>query len=117
MSHRAGEQYEVQRGDTVLRIAQAFGTLTSNVVTEDHKLPDPYKLFPGQKLLVLEREAVRHTHHKVVAGETLRTIAQQHEISLQSLQAVNPDTDPVRLVPGQILCLPEHGGMDMTSIY
>ncbi len=61
MSHRAGEQYEVQRGDTVLRIAQAFGTLTSNVVTEDHKLPDPYKLFPGQKLLVLEREAVRLT--------------------------------------------------------
>lgn len=50
MSQKAFVEYEVQRGDTVVRIAEAFGTLTSNVVTQGHQYPDPYKLFPGQKL-------------------------------------------------------------------
>ena len=47
----------LQRGDTVVRIAEAYGTLPSNVVSDDRQHPDPYKLFPGQKLVILERDA------------------------------------------------------------
>lgn len=109
MSKRACVEYEVQRGDTVVRIAETFGALTSNVVTQAHQYPDPYKLFPGQKLLILERESTAPTHHRIVAGETLGIIAQQHGVSLQALQAANPAAHFVKLVPGQFLRLSNGG--------
>ena len=114
MSQRACSEYVVQRGDTVVRIAEAYGTLTSNVVTQERQYPDPYKLFPGQKLVILERDAIAQTQHRVVAGETLRSIAQQHSIPLQALEAANPDAHPIKLVPGSILRLP-NDSTDMTS--
>ena len=114
MSQRVCGEYEVQRGDTVVRIAETFGTLTSNVVTQAHQYPDPYKLFPGQKLLILERDSTAPTQNRIVAGETLGIIAQQHRVSLQALQAANPDAHPVKLVPGTYLRLP-NGGSYITS--
>ena len=114
MSQRACGEYVVQRGDTVVRIAEAYGTLTSNVVTQERQYPDPYKLFPGQKLFILERDATAQTQHRLVAGETLQSIAQQHRISLQALEAANTDAHPVKLVPGSFLRLPNDGA-DMKS--
>lgn len=88
--------------------------MTSHVVTQNHTYPNPYKLFPGQKLLILERDAAAQTQHRVVAGETLQNIAHQHRIQWQDLQAVNPEADLIKLVPGSLLRLP-NGDKDMTS--
>ena len=114
MRQTACGEYVVQRGDTVVQIAQTFGTLTSNVVTQAHQYPDPYKLYPGQKLMILERDSNAPTQHRIVAGETLDIIAQQHGVPLQALQAANPDAHPVKLVPGTLLRLP-NGGRYITS--
>jgi len=114
MSQRPCGEYVVQHGDTVVRIAEAYGTLTSNVITQERQYPDPYKLFPGQKLFILERDATAQTQHRLVAGETLQSIAQQHRISLQALEAANTDAHPVKLVPGSFLRLP-NDGTDMKS--
>ncbi len=43
MSQRACGEYVVQRGDTVVRIAEAYGTLTSNVVTQERPMSTPAK--------------------------------------------------------------------------
>lgn len=45
--------YTVQSGDTLLRIANSYGTIPSNVVTPGRSDPDPYSLIPGQTLVVL----------------------------------------------------------------
>ncbi len=95
------ETYVVQSGDTIVDIAQVF--------TSQGTIPDPYALFTGQELLTrLTPQAPKPTH-RVVADETLLTIAQQHNISLAALQAANPNADTYRLQPGQALGLPHHG--------
>ncbi len=67
----AQRPYTVQQGDTVVDIAQAFGTLSSNVVTQEGQLPDPFKLFPGQRLVIRLDRPANQTTHQVMAGETL----------------------------------------------
>ncbi len=58
----AQRPYAVQPGDTVVDIAQTLGTLSSNVVTQEGQLPDPFKLFAGQQLAIrLERPANQTT--------------------------------------------------------
>ena len=49
-----------------------------------------------------------------MAGETLRSIGQQHRIPLQALEAANPNSHCIKLVPESILCLP-NDVTDMTS--
>lgn len=44
--------------------------------------------------------------YKVVSGDTLFSIAQHHNITLQALEAANPGVDPKALHPGQVLKLP-----------
>lgn len=39
--------YTVRSGDTVVSIAQAWGTLSSNVLTSSRQVPDPYNMIPG----------------------------------------------------------------------
>lgn len=38
--------YVVQSGDTLLRIANSYGTIASNVVTQEGSHPYPYSLIP-----------------------------------------------------------------------
>lgn len=96
----------MQSGDTVVDIAQSYGTLSSNVLTSNRQIPDPYDLVPGQQLVIRLDPQAPQTTHKVVAGETLYIIAQQHNISLAALQAANPNVDTYKLQPGQDLRLP-----------
>lgn len=101
----AQRPYLVQQGDTVVDIAQAFGTLSSNVVTQEGQLPNPFTLFPGQKLVVKLDRPASQTTHRVIAGETLSLIAQQHSIPTSRLQAANPGVDPLTPQPGLLVRL------------
>lgn len=92
--------YVVQQGDTVVDIAQGFGTLSSNVVTQEGQLPDPFKLFPGQQLVINMDRPANQTTHQVIAGETLSLIAQQHHIPVSTLEAANPGVNPLTPLPG-----------------
>lgn len=99
----------VQSGDTIVDIAQSYGTLSSNVLTSQGTIPDPCALVPGQALLIRLAPQAPQTTHRVVAGETLLIIAQQHNISVAALQTANPNADTYRLQPGQDLSLPHYG--------
>ncbi|HEY4718722.1 MAG TPA: LysM domain-containing protein [Anaerolineales bacterium] len=48
--------------------------------------------------------------YTVVAGDTLFAIAARHEITVQTLMAVNPNVDPLLLSPGMELFIPAAGG-------
>lgn len=102
-------EYTVRPGDTVVDISYQFDVPTCNVVTRDGSLPDPYKIYPGQQLIILPRSAECPTVHHAVAGESLRAIARQY-VSMQkymaAIQVANPNVDFYRLVPGQPVILP-----------
>lgn len=57
------KMHEVYRGYTVVRIADMYDVPTCNVVTTNGKFPDPYKLHPGQHLIILPRSAECPTVH------------------------------------------------------
>lgn len=105
----AQRPYVVQQGDTVVDIAQMFGTLSSNVVTQQGQLPDPFKLFPGQQLVLKLDRPANQTTHQVIAGETLSLIAQQHHIPVSTLEAANPGVDPLTPLPGLTIRLSQNG--------
>ena len=101
----AQRPYVVQQGDTVVDIAQGSGTLTSNVVTPEGQHPDPFRLFPGQQLVIKMDRPANQTTHQVIAGESLIVIAQQHCIPVSTLEAANPGVDLLTPEPGLMIRL------------
>jgi LysM repeat protein len=115
-------RYVVQRGDTLLRIAQYYGT-TVGALAEANNLSNPGLIYAGQQLLVPgagQPESVsgpapttgtitgRQTYI-VQPGDTLLRIAQHYSTSIQSLVKTNGIIDPNRLGVGQVLVIPNPG--------
>ena len=100
----------MERGDTVVRIAQRYGTFSSNVVTPTGELPNPYRLKYGQTLYVRPIGDTKPATHIFVPGETVASIAAQHSIPSLELLAANPGVDFDSLIEGQTLLLPVHAG-------
>lgn len=77
--------YTVQSGDTLLRIANSYGTIPSNVVTPGGSHLDPYSLIPGQTLVVLPE------YHVIVEGDTLVSLAKKYKTTSERISAANPE--------------------------
>lgn len=90
--------YTVQSGDTLLRIANSYGTIASNVLTQGGSNPDPYSLIPGQTLVVLPE------YHVVVEGDTLVSLATKYRTTSDRTLAANPELQG-SLKLGQRVCL------------
>ena len=48
--------------------------------------------------------------YTVVEGDTFSSIARAYGLTEQALAARNPFVDPMRIGPGQVLCVPETAG-------
>ena len=103
-------EHVVERGDTVVRIAQRYGTFSSNVVTATGELPNPYRLKYGQTLYVRPIGDTTPTTHPFVPAETVARIAAQHGIPSREHLAANPGVDFNSLIDGQTLLLPVDAG-------
>lgn len=57
--------------------------------------------------------------HTVIEGETLIGIALDHDVTLEALQAVNGEINPLNLQPGQLLVIPQgeagHGSLSLPT--
>lgn len=97
----------VQRGETLFRIAQQY-SLTVNDLAALNGLADPSNIKVGQRLLVPSQNAPavpEQQTHVVQAGETLRSIAQLYNQSIEALANRNQITDINMLYVGQVLLL------------
>jgi LysM repeat protein len=106
--------HTVQPGETAVSIAAAH-SLTIRELLRINGLSETALLFPGQVLRLVGdtvepsvvSKMVGPTQHEVAAGETLHTIAEQYDVKLSSLIALN-ELQPGSLVfPGQLLKLRE----------
>ncbi len=103
-------EHFVERGDTLVRIAQRYGNFSSNVVTATGELPNPYRRKYGQTLYVRPIGKTKPTTHTFILGETVAKIAAQHRITSLELLAANPGFDFNSLIQGQTLRLPVNAG-------
>jgi murein DD-endopeptidase MepM/ murein hydrolase activator NlpD len=105
---RAGvEEYTIQPGDTLDKIAQRFGISKDTLIWNND---DIYvnKLDPGDKLTIMPENGIRH---KTAGDETIQSIAEKYKVSpyaiidseYNRLQNARPET---LLPPGQVVIVP-----------
>ncbi|HSB90275.1 MAG TPA: LysM peptidoglycan-binding domain-containing protein [Anaerolineales bacterium] len=78
--------------------------------------PSATRLLPTQEATVELAPSPTPLTHIVQARETLLTIAAQYGVTLDALQALNPDVNPNLLSIGQALLIPGPGGEPITSL-
>ncbi|MFQ5613871.1 MAG: putative glycoside hydrolase [Anaerolineae bacterium] len=114
-------RYEVQQGDTLSSIAKRFG-VTVHALVEANDLPDPNRIFPGQKLTIpgyrppapveaesaprVELEAETRFRYQVQPGDTLGAIAKRFAVTLRGLVEANDIENPGQIRAGQLLFIP-----------
>jgi len=98
--------YVVQPGDTVTSIAQNFGLRPETIQWSNSQLyPYPDLLYIGEELFILPVDGV---YHKVEAGDTLASIAEEYKVDASAIleSEYNDIADPETLVVGQMLVVP-----------
>lgn len=96
----------VQRGETLFRIALAYGTSVEAIV-QTNGLPDPTSLQVGQRLIIpsgsVSAAVPTAGHHVVQPGETLAQIALRYGSTVELIAALNNIVNPNQLFVGEVL--------------
>lgn len=96
----------VQRGENLFRIAMAYSTTTDELAALNGIL-DVSSIQVGQRLLVPSQETVASVPetHIVQPGESLFSIAQLYNVSVESLLELNNIANANQIYPGQELTI------------
>ena len=108
----------VARGDTLLGIADQYGTTVDAIEAANH-LSDPNRIVIGSVLQVPGTGSSAQTLNNapassggnvvVAAGETLTEIAHQYGTTVDGLATLNDLADPNQVAIGSVLKIPEAG--------
>lgn len=100
------ETYEVKRGDTPIRIAEAFGIKAETLLGGNPRLSEEAgRLQVGDQLIILPVDGVLHD---VQPGDTLESIALLYGVSVDAIIAYGPNNleFPFRLYPNTQILAP-----------
>ena len=107
-------RYFVVEGDTMSIIAQYFGTTKEKLIEINPHITDPNLLYPGDVLCVpgFRKPATCPTNfeagYEVKEGDTMFSIAQKFNISLEELINANQHIpNPDFIFPFDVLCVPK----------
>jgi LysM repeat protein len=111
---RVSFEYVVQPGDTFTELAERFGVSVA-VLRRGNPLVDPQLIFPGQVLYIPTvadppPPPVAAVLQVVMPGDTLTGIAARYRVTLEDLQAANPQVIfPEAIFAGELLAIPVAG--------
>lgn len=94
--------YTVQQGDNLTKLSRMFG-IPSNRIAADNVIRNPNALAVGQNLVIMSN-SIRYT---VREGQTLYSIAREFDVPLEKVLEANPDVDPIYLMPGDVVIIPQ----------
>lgn len=102
--------HTVRAGETLLEIARLYNVNAADI-TSANNLANPNQIQPGQQLTIpgVTAEQVRaanQTVHTVVAGETLFSIAQRYDVTVDAILEANNLTNPNFVTVNQRLVIP-----------
>lgn len=101
--------HDVVRGETLYSLAKRYGVTVDDIVSVNAILADGLKA--GQRIKipvqseVAENSAPKFQLHKVVRGETLYSLAKQHNLTVEELRMANPHVKK-GLKSGQLIEIP-----------
>src|SRR3989344_1291094 len=96
------EVYEVRGGDTVARIAAAYGVSQETILSENN-LTTQALIKPGQELKILPTSGVSHT---IQQGETLEGIAKKYGVDFETILEYNDIEIAEHILPGEVIIIP-----------
>lgn len=91
----------VQKGDTLYSIARRENVSVRSLI-EKNRLKPPYKIYPGQRLIVPQQR-----YYRVKKGDTLYSIAKANDMTVAQLARINNIQSPYTISVGQRLKLKE----------
>jgi murein DD-endopeptidase MepM/ murein hydrolase activator NlpD len=99
----------VERGETLLSIAQKYST-TVDAITHTNGIADPRNIYVGQRLRIPDGGADASTMevvpYVVQAGDTVSSIARRYGTTWQTLVHINALLSPNSIYPGLIIQVP-----------
>jgi LysM repeat protein len=105
-----GNEYIVESGDTLLKIAFKCGISLFALQRANPEAGAGWIIHPGQKLY-LPGAMIGDTLYVIARGDTLRSLATRFGTTVDALLGVNPDiTNANRIYEGQRLVLPAKPG-------
>jgi L,D-transpeptidase ErfK/SrfK len=103
--------YKIARGDTIAKIAGRFDTTVPIILAANPGIV-PERLYIGQTICIPEPS---HAHaptcpigtapYEIKSGDTLATIANRFNTTIESILSVNPSIIPAKLIIGQVICI------------
>jgi peptidoglycan endopeptidase LytF len=97
-----GQSYTVQRGDTLRKIADRFGTSVDAILKVNPQITNPNWIYSGQ---IITLPAGISTY-VVQYGDTLKIIAARYGTTYENLLALNPQiSNPNLIYVGQVIYL------------
>lgn len=105
--------YVIQPGDTLNYIALRLEKTVFSILAANPGL-DPHNLRIGQSICIPACPP-NHTSKIIEQGDTLYQIAQNYQVTIESILEANPSVDPNSLRVGQRLCIPSACGTGFTD--
>ena len=100
--------HDVVKGETLYSLSKRYGVTVDDIISANAVLTDGLKA--GQRIKIIakraEKEGVaKSLMHKVVRGETLYSLAKQHNLTVEELRLSNPHIKK-GLKAGQVIEIP-----------
>lgn len=96
--------YTIIPGDTMWSIARKYGIKLNDLIAVNPQITNTSLIIPGQIINIPNDNS---STYKVVAGDTMWSIAQKHGIELKKLMVANPQiTNPAFIFPSQNINIP-----------
>lgn len=95
-----GQGYVVQRGDTLRKIADKFGTTVEAILKVNPQITNANVIYAGQSITI----PAGVTKYVVQSGDTLRIIAARFGTTVDSLMSLNPEISNANIIyVGQVI--------------
>jgi len=126
-------QHEVKSGDTLFSLSQRYNVTVDDIIEHNPalktgvlqvntvvRIPRSGTALARNKTEADTSEASfisgdEFNYHKIREGQTLYSISRKHQVEVEKIKEINPDTDPNNLEPGYMLRIPKVDVADTAS--
>lgn len=103
----SGRYYTVVAGDSLYLIAQRNNITLDALLAANPQITDPARISVGQVICVPgTTPSCEGTLYTIRAGDTLFSLAQRYNTTVDAIIRANPGIDPSNLRIGQVICIP-----------